>query len=848
MPVPIEPVDANAHTEDPSGAPTLATPGLGADTGVDRGTERYEFGAEVARGGMGRIVRAVDRRLDRDVAVKVMIGSSGQLAARFDREARVIARLQHPGIVPIYDIGSTEDGRPFYSMKLIEGRTLDDAIKAADADGRMELLPHVLAAVDAIAYAHSQRIIHRDLKPLNVLVGAFGETLVIDWGLAKELTAVTGDSGEEPIPAADDPTLTRHGQVVGTPAYMPPEQAAGRPVDERADVYALGAMLYHVLAGQPPFAGVDSARLMAEVATGRPKPLDELRPDLPDDLLAIVARAMAREAHGRYADAREMAADLRRHQAGQLVSAHHYTLRQRIGRFLRRNRDVVIATVAVALALAVLLSYRFIVVANERDQALEAERRAEEQRAGAEEMARFMVTDLKYRLEPIGKLSLLESVGKKADDYWRRLQQPNPGEHARAIELRGDVTRSSGNSDEALLFYAEASGYALAAGDRRLTSHIWISVGDVFQERGSIDAAERFYMAALTMGADLEPKVAANARMRLGMIAAARGDNAAALAAWKVAAAEFEALVAQHPDDLDMLYNASMAHGIAGDVLYQQNQVPEALAAFERSLALARKLSAAAPDNAEWERAVSLPLDRIAEIYRYRNELDRADAAFRETLARAEKIAARDPENPKWQSDVAISHRNVAEVAVRRDRHAEAIGHMEQALAIQGRVVELDPKNQDERRTLGSLLRVMATVQSRADHDDLALTYAGKAVALRREDMRRSPDDVWTRYYLAEILVDRGDLTGGRAGMADYREALALLEPLVAADASVSVFRGRLAQSELGIARILAAAGRAAEARPHAARALPLYEQLLAAGELEEVEKGLVDEVRRLAQ
>jgi serine/threonine protein kinase len=159
------------------------------------------------------------------------------LRPRFEREAAITARLQHPAIVPIYEAGTWPDGKAFYAMRLVEGRTLARAIDAATTlEARIALLPHVVAVTEALAYAHDKRVIHRDLKSGNVLVGAFGETVVIDWGLAKELDR----PDVEDEPTAPHHALTRVGSVMGTPCFMAPEQARGEPLDERADVYALG--------------------------------------------------------------------------------------------------------------------------------------------------------------------------------------------------------------------------------------------------------------------------------------------------------------------------------------------------------------------------------------------------------------------------------------------------------------------------------------------------------------------------------------------------------------------------------------------------------------------------------
>ena len=297
---------------------------------------RYSIGAEVARGAMGSIRRAEDLRLGRTVALKELLGDAPDRAARFEREALVTARLQHPAIVPVYDAGKLHDGRPFYAMKLVGGRSLDQEIRACASLGeRLALLPRVATVVDAIAYAHSEGVLHRDLKPHNVMVGAFGETLVIDWGLARATDAV--DIEGDAAAASDDAALTQAGAVMGTPAYMPPEQAAGARVDARADVYALGAILYHVLAGRPPYAESKSGRVLAAVMAEPPASLSQIEPGIPEELCTIVGRAMARAPAARYASAGELAADLRRFQAGQLVGAHRYTRWQLLRRFAVRH-------------------------------------------------------------------------------------------------------------------------------------------------------------------------------------------------------------------------------------------------------------------------------------------------------------------------------------------------------------------------------------------------------------------------------------------------------------------------------------------------------------------------------
>src|SRR5882757_2805875 len=207
-----------------------------------RDPDRYQIINEHGRGGLGRVSRAHDLDLGRDVAIKELISRGNLSEVRFLREALITARLEHPGIVPVHEAGRWPDGTPFYAMKLVAGRSLRELLaERRTVTERIGLLHHVIAVADAIAYAHGRNIIHRDLKPANVIVGDFGETIVIDWGLAKDLSAAEDStSGGGPFSATVDDGLTSTGSVLGTPAYMAPEQERGERVDQRADVFAIG--------------------------------------------------------------------------------------------------------------------------------------------------------------------------------------------------------------------------------------------------------------------------------------------------------------------------------------------------------------------------------------------------------------------------------------------------------------------------------------------------------------------------------------------------------------------------------------------------------------------------------
>jgi len=411
--------------------------------------ERYVIGDEIAQGGIGRILRASDKRLERQVALKELLDPTPEQEARFLREALVTARLQHPAIVPVYDVGRLPNGEILYAMKLVTGRSLGEVVDDATSfDKRLALLPHVLAVAEAIAYAHSEQIVHRDLKPANVLIGPFGETVVIDWGIAKDLRESEETRADIPVTHSDDPSsstnlLTMAGAVLGTPGYMPPEQAAGDPVDERADVYALGAILYHVLAGVAPYEGKNGFDILTKVLTEAPRPLSARERGVPRDLLAVVTKAMARDASERYRTANEFARDLRLFQTGQIVGAYNYSLPERVVRFIQRHRAVV-ATTALGLAITCVIAFTSLSHVLDARRIAEMERDRAQQKQSEAEAARQKAT------LQTDKLMLIEARAAARHD-------PNA-----AIGWLASLSSEFDRWGEARLIAADAQEYGIA--------------------------------------------------------------------------------------------------------------------------------------------------------------------------------------------------------------------------------------------------------------------------------------------------------------------------------------------------------------------------------------------------
>jgi serine/threonine protein kinase len=315
---------------------------------------RYHLLERIARGGMGVVYLAEDGNLQRRVALKVLDipETDGELANRLIREARVLAALEHPGIVPVHDVGTLADGRLFYTMKFVEGRRLDQYIESvASVPDRLRVF---LRVCDAVAFAHARGVLHRDLKPANIMIGPFGEVLVMDWGLAKILRSDASDSPGNADPeaavianpkapavagdAADPSAVTGHGTVMGTPGYMSPEQTRGdvEHLDARSDIYSLGALLRFLLPGHPEIASVSNAR------------------HLDKSLLAICAKCTAAAPADRYPTVPEVALDVSRYLDGLAVGAHRESAFEKAVRLYRRYRFFILL-IAAYLAMRVLI-------------------------------------------------------------------------------------------------------------------------------------------------------------------------------------------------------------------------------------------------------------------------------------------------------------------------------------------------------------------------------------------------------------------------------------------------------------------------------------------------------------
>ncbi|NOT29772.1 MAG: serine/threonine protein kinase, partial [Planctomycetes bacterium] len=443
---------------------------------------RYAQRGELARGGMGLILRVWDEDLRRELAMKVVLGAAGQAAGdeippkvlgRFLEEAQVTGQLDHPGIVPVHELGLDQRGGVFFTMRLVKGRDLKEVFELVQSGGSnasgdewtlTRVLWVLLKVCEAMAYAHSKGVIHRDLKPANVMVGRFGEVYVMDWGLARvlgqpdrhdlrlrnegtSLSFVESERRADASHSADSVLFTMDGDVVGTPAYMAPEQARGQidRLGPRSDVYSLGAMLYHLLTGEMPFVTpgvkVSQHMVLRWALEGPPRPVGSLRQDVPDELVAICEKAMAREPEQRYADMGALGEDLRAYLENRVVKAHKRGAWVELRKWVQRNRALAAAwSAAVFVALLGLSATAWVQV---RGRRVAEEARAQAQsseRVAQDNLAEAQRQEAIARRERSNVLRLsasqeLEDLTRAADGLW-------PAVPARVADMQAWLARA----------------------------------------------------------------------------------------------------------------------------------------------------------------------------------------------------------------------------------------------------------------------------------------------------------------------------------------------------------------------------------------------------------------------
>ncbi len=510
-------LEAGGQAGDRVPHPVPPTPGKRIAVPAAEELGRYVLRARHAQGGLGEVYLALDQELNRDVALKRIRperDDGDDSRRRFLVEGEVTGRLEHPGVVPVYGLGHDSAGRPFYVMRFVRGETLQEAIRCfhqADRAGRdpgqgrlamQKLLAHFVAVCNAVGYAHSRGILHCDLKPANVMLGPYGETLVVDWGLAQPFQRgeVGRDTGEETLtPTSRDAEPMQQGQAAGTPQYISPEQARGRweRVGPASDIYSLGATLYTLLTDALPFEGRHVAEIMDKVKEGEFRPPRQRKTGVPPALEAICLKAMALKPEDRYPSARALAEDVERWLADEPVSAYREPWPVRLGRWSRRHRTAVAGVVA-ALAVAVVFlgvlagvlesANRTARVLTTRAQ--ESARQADQEKDKADEQR--LVAEKNFALALDATVSI--------KDLAERLR-PITGSQSRTVE---EILNQASLNYEGLVKEVGETPRVLAGKGKMLNvfSDLYLELGSTTRALAAAEQAERIYQRQVAADRD----------------------------------------------------------------------------------------------------------------------------------------------------------------------------------------------------------------------------------------------------------------------------------------------------------------------------------------------------------
>jgi serine/threonine-protein kinase len=734
-----------------------------------------------------------------------------------------------------------------------------------------QLLNHFVAACNAVAYAHSRGVIHRDLKPSNILLGKYGETLVVDWGLAKVVgrTEVTRTDSEQTLttPPSNPGDATQLGQAVGTPSYMSPEQAAGRwdVVGPGTDIYSLGATLYYLLTAHLPYAGRNTPEVLAQVQRGRLPPPRQLNAEVPRALEAICQKAMAVDAEDRYATATALAADLEHWLADEPVTAYHEPLATRLARWGRRHKTWVLAGTAVLLAcLAALVAA---VVASERGRRHVIREQAETEKArqeavASEEKARRYEKDAfasarKYfitladdeDLKAVGVEKLRKKLLTEGRDYFQafvRQRGDDPSlksELADAHAALGRLNADIGDEQEAIAEYQQAIALfeqlAEAHPDvRRYQHNLAANCNNLASTYGRLDqrkeaeAAHEKTLALYQALVERYPddlgirKDLAGSHINLGVLYSDTGRRRDAETAYQKARALLQPLTDRDPTNPDYQRLLAISHNNLGFLYLRMGRFAEAETTLQEAFALRQQLADQHPNVPRYRSELARTLSNLGRLYNDTERFSDAEAAYNRALALRQQLVEQHPVVASFRSDLAANHGSLAALYQHTDRPREAEAAFQKALAFQRQLAEQHPAvpffRSEEAGTLNNLALLYADTGRLSE----AEAAYDKVRALLQELTDQHPSVTRYAAHLGAVLGNLGNLASDtdrpQAALDFYARAIATLEDLlrrVEHDASARRF---LRNAYRARAETLMRLGQPAEATPDVERALVL--------------------------
>ncbi|MDR3622284.1 MAG: serine/threonine-protein kinase [Paludisphaera borealis] len=894
----------------PAGHVLISTIGKHDDEHDNR--DRYTLTHLHAKGGMGQVWKARDAALGREIALKELRpeqSSNSVVWSRFLYEAKITAQLEHPGIVPVYEMG--EGAAPYYTMRFVKGRTLSEATRnyhkerakgTADHLGLVNLLTSFTAVCNAVAYAHSRGIIHRDLKGQNVVLGDFGEVIVLDWGLAKRVdrmddeveaddlepglagriaehlaairptiaddadddrrdlagdatvaaTIAPGgglDDDDTTLPPEDDsnhkpkpkpssaskdkpskresgagPEGTIQGQLLGTPAYMAPEQAEGRHdlVDFRTDVYGLGAILYEVLTGQPPFTAKKTNEVLRMVRQDAPTPPRRINPRITADLEAVCLKALSKSQADRYASAGELAREVQRHLADEPVTAYEDPWTVKAARWARRHRTAVAAASALLVTATLALGLSTAVVTQERNN-------TRTQEVVARQTIDDMYTKvgeswLEDRLDPIQEEFLKKTLAYFETFTQRAANDPAAQlEHGRTYQRMGDIEFKFGRLAEAEKAYR--NGLALLAPlaaapnasseTRRALAATQTKLAQLLFRTDRFDDARPLYKEAQNLLRPLADGAATTVEDRFlfaralrneGQLLRRLGDLPAAKRDYLEAVAELDAALKVDPKSAEVRNDLAQAEDYRGRLHRELGERGEAEAALRRSHELISALVVEFPTIPRYREALYHACNDLGRLAYEDGRLDEAAALWGRAYKETDRLAQDFPDRPEYKVYLAGACTNYGGVLADLGKTREAEPILKSGVEINASLAKLSPDDRQVRFDLAKCHFNLGYLYVGQARFDKAVPLIEKARDLNQTLVDELPDVPRHRELQAIYLRRLGAAleASGRPGGEDaYRKSLDLIQRLAARYPDNAVYQLELARCLDGLGGLM---------------------------------------------
>ena len=756
-----------------------------------QGTEavRFRILRPHARGGLGQVFVARDAELNREIALKEIHLSHShdkECRSRFVLEAEVTGGLEHPGIVPVYGLGQYADGRPYYAMRFIRGDSLKEAIERFHAGDKRplssaektehalqlrNLLGRFVDVCNAIQYAHSRGVLHRDLKPGNIMLGKYGETLVVDWGLAKvrdkdDKFSTEGETSLQPSSlGSSNPTL--QGRAIGTPAYMPPEQAAGRlhELGPASDVYSLGATLYHLLAGQPAFTDRETTTVLRRVQQGDFPPPRSIIPNVPEPLQAICLRAMATKPSERYPTPQHLADDVERFLADEPVTSYAEPFGARARRWVRKH-PVFTATSAAVLALSALGLVVFTIVIGGKNAQLTAlntsldQKNVELTESGERETAARILAETNATAAQEQSQLALTTLGSVVSNIQVGLKNVTGGGEIRRRLLAASLEQLQ----KVAAKYVEQS-----AVDRNSMIGL-IELGDVVLQFGKGDRD------AISAAVTAEPRLAAEEKTAL-TLARSLYERAFTIAV---------KLAETAPVDVQATHDLLTAYDSLGDVSLQLGAISDAQKFYQEGLKIAEPLAKASPDNHQLSWDLSICCNNLGDLSLRLNKIQQALEYYRQAWEIRNAATPASSADSSIQFDRAASLKRLGNVTERVGDLPQAIEHYRQMKDIIEGLLRDDPNSVRARFALAVALQSLGDATFELGTIPDSATWYREALKASELLAESDPNDARSQRTLWYSLYRSGDvsLRSGEAQQAStyYVRALEIARKLAEAD------------------------------------------------------------------